>query len=180
MHNPPESLLSWLDCESFLTKKLEDYTGHAQLKILEQFSAQTNEWERSILGVHDPVLWRRNILMFSEKKACWYARTVIPDTTYNANRSLFARLKNETLGHLIFSDSQITRTSMNKYEIDPACEEYNWMSPEISQSESVLWMRRSTFYIHKQWPFFLMEIFLPDLMKMIETTPENVQKFLLD
>ena len=168
MLKPPKSLLPWLNCESFLTAKLKAMTGDATLKLLDQSLTPTNDWERMLLGVDEDLVLRRNILMSSHDIPCWYARTVLPHSTYTANVSLFARLKHETLGHLIFFDNQITRTSITKYSILETCAEYSWLRPMICQSNDTLWMRRSKFHINQTWPFFLMEISLPGLLKLIE------------
>ena len=168
MLQPSNSLLEWLNCESFLTEKLKSLTGDATLRLLSQSLVKTSDWEHMILGVDDPFVLRREILMSSNKIPCWYARTVLPNSTYTANVDLFARLKHETLGHLIFSDAQITRASIKKYSITESCTEFSWLVPFLGQLPGALWMRRSTFHIHKTWPFFLMELYLPGLIQLIE------------
>jgi len=164
---PPKRLVGWLNCESFLTQKLKELTGDATLKVLHQSMSPTNAWEREILLVNDPGVLRRDILMYSNDTPCWYARTVVADSTYAANTELFARLNHETLGHLIFFDTQITRSSIEKYSISASSIEYSWLPAALSQSARILWMRKSTFHIHKTWPLFLMEIYLPGLVQLI-------------
>ena len=168
MPNPTSILNEWLNCESFITQKLKDLTGDATLKLLNQSLSSTNKWERKILEVDDHIVLRRDILMYSNETPCWYARTVVPESTHAANTSLFARLEHETLGHLIFFDNQITRSSIEKYSINSLSTEYSWLTPSISESSPNLWMRKSRFHIHKTWPLFLMEIYLPGLIGLIE------------
>ena len=88
MLKPPESLLPWLNYESFLTAKLKLMTGNATLRLLDQSLTQTNNWERTLLGVDENFVLRRNILMSSHEVPCWYARTLLPSSTYTANESL--------------------------------------------------------------------------------------------
>jgi len=88
----------------------------------------------------------REIIMYGDNTPCWYARTIIPEATYQAEEQTFAELEHKTLGDIIYHHPNITR------HIEPV-------------EESFLSGRLSRFIINEAHPFYLLEIFLPGLHK---------------
>ena len=165
---PPEFLLPWLTYTGFLTKKLKKEASDARLERIEQRWEPADWWDRCVLKRQYEQVLHRNIIMWAFDNPCWYARTIIPHTTYETDTALFDRLKNESLGHLIFSSVNINRCKMIHYPINAQSIEYHWLNKELRQKESTFWLRLSEFSVHDLWPFFLVEIFLPGLKRALE------------
>ena len=190
---PEPSLLSWLLHEQSLTEKLRNACGDAQLEVLAQRWQLPDHWDQSVLKLgsvdnsdladkpqdvglgimnyQQPLdsasVMHREILRRAFDAPCWYARTILPLTTFNANATLFARLKTEPLGHLIFNGTQIQRASLQHYCISPASEEYSWLNESMHQGAEKLWVRLSEFFVNARDSFFLVEILLPGLSRYL-------------
>lgn len=165
--SPPEILQPWLNHYSSLTEKLRTQSGDATLQVLKQVWTQPSWWDKFTLGLAMAPVVHRDILMFSQKKACWFARTVIPESTYQANQTFFDRLSQESLGVIVFSESSIERTAIVPYAIDKNCLEYQWLPASLGEFAEPLWLRLSEFTIAKTSTFYLVEIFLPGLLRVI-------------
>ena len=166
-YKPPDKLLSWLTYPECLTAKLQIESGHAKLQLLSQQWASPDVWDRCVLNLHiEPVL-HREILMWSADYPCWYARTIVPKTTYDKNPILFNRLKHQSLGQLIFQDKCINRHDMMHFYITEQSMEYAWLHQAMHQNSIVLWGRYSALMLHTIWPLFLIEIFLPGLLTVM-------------
>ncbi|STX28937.1 4-hydroxybenzoate synthetase [Legionella beliardensis] len=164
---PPSELFPWLTHTKSLTKKLKEQAGEAHLIVLKQYWRNMTWWNRYVfeLDASQPV-FQREIIISAQGKKCWYARTIIPAHTYHTHQSFFARLEHESLGHLIFDNQEITRLALDYYLITPKSIEYYWLKSVITGNEENLWGRLAVFTINTQDPFYLVEIFLPDLLKV--------------
>lgn len=163
---PPDYLVPWLTHVDFLTKKLKDMSGDAQLHVLNQCWEMSNTWDKTVLNIPHEQVMHREILMTSGTEACWYARMILPQSTYQAETALFDRLKNESLGVLIFQGTQISRVSLQQYTIEPESTEYGWLTTSMHQKAPVLWVRLSEFKVTNH-SFYLLEILLPGLARVV-------------
>ncbi|MDP1603212.1 MAG: chorismate lyase [Legionella sp.] len=163
--NIPRSLLPWVIHQEALTEKLKQSAGDAQLTILNQNWMTSGWWDNHVLGLDRQVILQREILMSAGEHACWYARTIIPQSTYHIHKPIFNRLNHESLGDIIFSEPRIKRYSMINYAITPQCIEYHWLKPVFCDEDCRLWTRLAIFTIDNDSPFFLIEILLPDLYR---------------
>jgi len=158
-------ILPWLECTTALTQKLKDASGEARLEILNQNWQAANWWDKYVVNITSDTIFQREILMSSRNHPCWYARTIIPEITYHANTGIFKRLSTESLGDIIFSEQQITRTSLQHYCINAKTIEYYWLQPDWRDNEEILYLRLSHFTINNLLPFYLVEILLPGLLR---------------
>ena len=177
---PPKFLLPWINCDTFLTEKLKNKAGDARLQVLTHCWDEANEWDMKSLSIPKDPLIRREILMWAWDDICWYARTLIPSSTYHANPLLFDRLQNESLGNLIFHTTKIHRLHRVVYPIHKTSFEYSWLTERMRADADVLWVRRTTFGVQDSAPaetmneipysfsFFLVEIFLPGLSRYFD------------
>lgn len=165
--SPSESILPWLTHEQSLTQKLDDAAGEARLEVLAQTWERPSAWDCSVLNLTSQTVMHREIVMWAFNAPCWYARTILPDTTFNANSTLFNRLKAEPLGHLIFNGTEIQRASLRHYMISPSSSEYHWLTSSMHQGASELWVRLSEFLVKGQDSFFLVEVLLPGLSRYL-------------
>jgi len=160
---PPPHLLPWLVHQDSLTEKLKTRAGDACLQILAQCWEPSDWWDRSVLGLSAETVLHREIVIKAQEKPCWYARTIIPSATYEADKALFDRLQQESLGDLIFKGTQIKRVFMTTYPICNQSIEYYWLPESMRQGKKEHWVRLSEFSVHGIFPFFLIEILLPEL-----------------
>jgi chorismate lyase len=165
--NPPANLLTWLTYQSSLTDKLKANTGDAQLKLINQRWVLPSWWDKFMLGLSGTMVMQRNILMVAWQTPCWYARTIIPNDTYEAYRFFFDRLKHESLGDIIYNESRIKRNNMVTYAIDSQCLEYHWLPTSLQDKNAQFWLRLSVFTVADNSPFYLIEVFLPGLLKVL-------------
>lgn len=165
---PKTEFLPWLTYSHSLTEKLKHHVGEEpSLKIIQQIWQQTGSWEKACLNVKEKkAVFQREILMSVKGIDCWYARTIIPKKTYAGQKELFARLINESLGQLIFNNDLISRISLNLSLITPKTFEYEFVKPFLPDSEPA-WGRLSTFSVAVKDKFYLLEIFLPGLLKVV-------------
>lgn len=163
MQQPNAKLLPWLTHLGFLTEKLRSETGDARLEVLTHQWQKPDLWDVEKLSIQPPSILNRTICMWSLETACWFARTVLPAETYASDALLFARLKTEPLGNLIFHDNKIARVSHKYYAIDKHSLEYKWLNVTQHQNAEILWVRLSEFMVYTGFGFFLVEIILPGL-----------------
>lgn len=165
MSEPPSALLPWLTCQGSLTERLQDKAGNTHLDVLTQYWTPPDSWDTQVLHIEDHAVLHREILMQASYQPCWYARTIIPHATYNVGSAIFDRLENESLGMLIFNESRIQRVSLVHYPIDAQSIEYNWLTETMHEHVNPLWVRLATFTFDTEFPFYLIEIMLPGLMR---------------
>lgn len=159
----PPLLLPWLIYEDSLTELLQSKAGHTRLQVLGQQWEAADWWDRHVVQMANQTVFHREILMWAGQEACWYARTIIPETTYNAEPLFFNRLQNESLGELIFNETKIKRAYMTYYPIGEQSIEYHWLNKVLPCSAKELWVRLSAFTFKEDFSFFLVETVLPGL-----------------
>ncbi|WP_419421082.1 chorismate--pyruvate lyase family protein [Legionella sp. D16C41] len=163
---PSAALLPWLTHQQSLTRRLQNTVGKVpQLTLLKQQWHKVDWWDQHVLGLKEgEKALHREIVISINARECWYGRTVIPINTYQHYEDFFARLKQESLGELIFGNNLITRMNLNYYCISAQSIEYYWLKPFLHVNED-LWARFAVFAINKHLPFYLIEILLPDLLE---------------
>ena len=162
MQSPPQYLLPWLSCTSYLTKKLHAKSGHTRLQVCQEIWEPANAWDKEVLVLGSQQVLHRDILMYAREYPCWFARSVLPEKTFQSHHSLFQRLESEPLGNLIFENDDIQRLRLQTYCIQPGDSEYSWL-PKTIQTQQILWLRSSIFQVESTDCFYLIEILLPDL-----------------
>lgn len=160
---PSPCLLSWLNYTESLTQRLRAQAQSVNLEVLQQGWQDADWWAEQILNLEKEPIFQREILMHTEKNCCWYARTLIPKTSYLGENALFLRLNNESLGDIIFNDPKIKRVQLKHYAVDEQCLEYHWLKKWRSNLPKALWLRYSHFVINDVFPFYLVEILFPEL-----------------
>jgi chorismate lyase len=165
--SPPSTLIPWLNYEQSLTNYLQENVGEVpKLTVLKQCWCHADWWDKYVLGLkeNESVL-HREIVISAKGKQCWYARTIIPAATYQSQERFFARLNQESLGQLIFGNKEITRLMLRSYCITPQSIEYYWLKPVVCSNDN-LWVRLAVFAMSNRAQFYLIEILLPDLIRV--------------
>lgn len=172
LENPTKfskALYPWLIHQHSLTEKLKTESGEAKLTLLSQAWTKPNWWERYVLGLNEEVM-HREIIMSSRQHPCWYARTIIPQSSYNHAPTFWESLGDQPLGNLIFNNPKIERTQILNYQIDKNCLEYHWLPTFLADEAETLDLRGSVLSLDKQASFCLVEILLPGLLKATAKT----------
>ncbi|KTC95314.1 chorismate--pyruvate lyase family protein [Legionella feeleii] len=164
---PPAEIERWLKHQLSLTAKLKSDAGDARLEVLKQHWVRPNWWDKYTLGLQASLVMHRDILMSAKQNPCWFARTIVPELSYQTVPAFFARLKDESLGDLIFSETEVRREQMIHYAITQQSLEYYWLLPYLGNQKTALWSRLSVFTIAEKSPFYLLEVLLPDLLRSI-------------
>ncbi|MCX7116803.1 MAG: chorismate lyase [Legionellales bacterium] len=162
----PSFLIPWLTEQGAITDRLIQESGDAQLEVLIQAFRSTNAWEEQVLHLKKEEIFYREILMWSHKTRCWFARTLIPKDTYQSDLLFFGRLQHETLGALIYDEPRVKRGERFCYSIGKESIEYHGLTSAMHEFSDVLWARRSVYTFQEQGDFYLLEIFLPGLERM--------------
>ncbi len=171
--NFPEHLISWLTWTQSLTEKLRLCAGDASLHVLKHQWEACDDWDKSVLNLHDARAIHREILMRAHQVPCWYARTILPEKTILADEALFDRLKNESLGQLIFQSGRVERCSIKHHVIKPTSLEWAWLPTDVFLNTASglpihLWCRLSEFaLIASGHRFYLLEVLLPGLEQFV-------------
>ena len=159
----PQFLEPWVLSQKCLTAQLKALTGAAELKVLRQDWVVICQRTDNHLKLNSEPFWQREIIISSSQKPCWYARTIIPERIFYTHETLFARLKQESLGDIIYNNPRIQRLPIRHYPITSQCAEYDWLRPYVQDQSSPLWVRLAQLIIDEQDSFFLYEIFLSGL-----------------
>lgn len=160
---PAAWLLPWLTHQTSITEKLEAVVDNVRLQRLSQCWMTPTWWDKYMLSIGEARMIAREVIMWAGESPCWYARTTIPESTYQADIALFKRLDTEPLGHLIFQGNRVERQTSQYYPIDERCIEFHWIKDSMRLGADILWARITTLKLYDDHPFYLMEIFLPPL-----------------
>lgn len=163
----PDWIEPWLTHTLSLTEKLRTMTGQAHIELMRQGWERASWWDTRVLGVDVDLVFKRNIIMRSHNNACWFATTIIPESTYDLEKPFFDRLEIGPLTPLVFNEPKVVRTGLFHYAIDAQCIEWYWALREGLSLESPSWVRLSTFRFLYSASFYLIEIMLPGLKKSI-------------
>jgi chorismate--pyruvate lyase len=153
-------LHSWLVYPDSLMNRLKATAGESALEVIAQgFNTDgfQSQW------------WEREVIISAQQHACWYARTLAPISTYEACAEFFDQLNTKSLGELIFKSNHVKRVSLIYYPISHVATQYQWLPQSLRLSAlGVLWLRASCFQINAQFPFYLTEIFLPTMQRVLK------------
>ncbi|TAL61907.1 MAG: chorismate lyase [Legionella sp.] len=159
----PKGLISWVNYELSLTDRLEKLNGSAELELLSQNWVIPSWWERHVLKITDSQIFQREIMMRSHGKEYWYARTLIPQASYNLNPHFFNRLQKESIKNLIFDNPEVERQGLRTYAINAKCLEFYWIKKHLEQLNGTIWVRFADYLYTGLGPFYLLELLLPEL-----------------
>lgn len=140
----------WMQTKAPITEKAKKRCHDVRLELLNE------SWERRVFF--------REINMYCDGQLAWYARTVIPEKTYELRAEKFKKLKTQPLGNILYHDPKIIREDFVYAYLDSSQKEYQWAMKHYPISENkpeYLWARKSVFQINGN-PLYLTEIFFPN------------------
>ncbi|MDF1677558.1 MAG: chorismate lyase [Legionellaceae bacterium] len=160
--------MTWLTRQGSITDKLKAVAKETRLEVLTHLWEMTDDWDQTALSLPENTeVLHREIMMWDDNAPCWYARTILPYRAYHAEKKLFDCLKHQALGELIHPHPDITRHDIKLYAMHSHMQEYNYLMQHLKEATPAycLWGRVSTFTIHKQFDFYLLEIMLPGILR---------------
>lgn len=153
--HPPKLLLPWLFAEGSLTRHLlRASAGDFRVERIAQGWQRPTLSEAHLLDI-DPQHFAliREVILWGRGEPWVYARSVIPFASLQGELRRLRRLRNSSLGALLFRYPQLQRTP---FEI--ACIDADLLPPALRGSQPA-WARRSRFAIREQ-RLIVGEIFL--------------------
>lgn len=162
-----EQLSEWLNNQAALTDRLQKIKGEVQLELISQQWLHLDWWDKYVLQIQDEYVFKRDIFMKSQGVPYWFARSIIPKKCFNLDPVYFDRLKNESIKNLIFGSNRVERINGTIYPIDHHCIEFYWVKKHISTIKGILWVRMTEFSFEKSESFYIAEIMLPELERVL-------------
>ncbi len=153
----PADAGDWLLNEGSLTQYLiEKSGGDFEVVRIAQSWQSPYPSERALLGLRDRQ-WAlvREVALHCHGQAWVYARSVLPVTTLTGPLRHLRRLRNESLGSLLFQDPHLKRGPFEIVQL-PASSSY--IHPSLRQPQPA-WARRSRFCLYGR-PLSVSEVFL--------------------
>ena len=160
----PDILKQCLTEPGSLTHLLNQYcAGRIELKLNHQDWQSIAREESDLLGMKQgETAFVREIQLNCQGKPWVFARSVIPEATYNKRQAELSSLGLKPLGEVLFSDQTIERKGIEICRITAESLISRLATDEDLNSIDMLWGRRSVFLI-EQHPLLVSEVFLPDL-----------------
>ena len=153
----PADAPQWLLHEGSLTALLIDKSGgDFRVERISQRWQVPHPSERQLLGLPDRQ-WAlvREVTLQCHNEAWVYARSVLPAATLAGPLRYLRRLRNESLGSLLFQDPNLKRGPFEIVQLPPYSA---YIHASLRQPESA-WARRSRFSLHGR-PLSVSEVFL--------------------
>lgn len=161
------SLQEWLMHNTSLTEKLYEKSGHTRLDVRLHEWKPRCWWSTYYLNISSYRVLTREILMYSQDQPCWYARTLIPEHTYERSKALFNRLNQLSLGKILFADFGIKRSWGRVFSLSRDDALYYWPQSYVDFDAENVWCRLAEYLTDTNEPFYLIEILLPNLMDVL-------------
>lgn len=165
MSGLPANLRAWLlHPGSFMHRLRQQGAVNPRIQLLQQSWQLPEPDERQLLGLaFRTYAFVREVLIISAKEKWMYGRSVFPRRTLTGKQQQLARLKNRSLGSVIFKDRTLVRSD---FEIAVLHAGINWTNRILTAANIVtegLWARRSKLTLQQHKTFLLTEVFLPDI-----------------
>lgn len=153
----PPALRPWLLAEGSLTQHLiEAADGDFRVQLLRQDWQRPTVSERRLLGLDTRALALvREVVLRGAGQPWVYGRSIIPAASLQGELRRLKRLRESSLGSLLFRYPQLRRTPFELAAIDGASQ-----LPAALRCEAKLWARRSRFSLGGQ-ALVVSETFLP-------------------
>ncbi|MEO8963107.1 MAG: chorismate lyase [Gammaproteobacteria bacterium] len=158
------NLRAWLlHPGSFMQRLRANGVVNPEVQLLSQRWQFPELAEKNALGIASrSYALIREVLIVSEGKKWMFAQTVFPRETLTGKQRQLARLKNRSLGSVLFKDPTIERSEFDLICLQPGMPWHTAIMHDADLSATHLWARRSTFVL-QQKPLLLTEVFLPDM-----------------
>ncbi len=160
----PISFRQWiLHPASFMDRLRQQGAFNPRVQLLRQQWQSPTRDEKRVLGITTRTYALiREVLIYSVGKKWMYARTVFPRQTLTGKQLCLARLKNRSLGSVLFKEPTIERSAFDVVCLSSDKLFHQYIVKAAHIEADALWARRSIFTLHEK-PLLLTEVFLPDI-----------------
>lgn len=161
-HRPPAAVAPWLlDSGSLTTRLLRISQGDFAVSVLHQGWGRPTVDEARLLGLpHGQCAWLRETALRCHGETWVYARSVMPLATLAGELRFLQRLKNSSLGALLFRDPSLKRSRFQIAQLPLHSLPLSLIGLGDDVAPAQVWGRRSLFQFHGR-PILVGEIFLP-------------------
>ncbi|HLB58270.1 MAG TPA: chorismate lyase [Gammaproteobacteria bacterium] len=158
----PFILRDWVSYKGSLIKRLKKCgVEDVCVELLEQTWKLPDVDERNVLAIRfREFALVREVFIRTKEKYWIFARTIFPRQTLTGRERCFLRLKNKSLGSILFKDTTLQRSEFEMMCLRAGTLQHKKISQTIKRILPDLWARRSLFYLHGK-SLLLTEIFLP-------------------
>jgi chorismate--pyruvate lyase len=161
----PSDLSAWLSHKGSFMQRLKKYgVNTAVIHVLNQSWQYPTPEESEVLKIKPRQLALvREVLIESPASAKWMvARTVLPRATITGKEQQLARLKNRSLGSVLFKDPRLQRGEFELSCLRRGSAWYQKIVTLLALEAEEFWARRSVFTLNQK-SLLLTEIFSPDV-----------------
>lgn len=152
--------LPWLGHRPSLTKRLTEMSKQqCYVMVMYQGWDKPYQDELAILGLEDELSWVREVVLYCDKQAMVFARSIFPRALFE-NDGRFHHLGAQGLGTELFKDPNIQREDIEVATVNKKHLLFNHCQKMVENSAEELLARRSIFSIKKQ-QLLVCEVFLP-------------------
>lgn len=152
----------WVYDESSLTQRLIQHSRKRfRVEVIAQYYQQPTYSEGVILS-ETGMSYIREVLLYCDKVAVVYAKTVIPLATLKGKARHLVTLGTRPLGAVLFADPLIVRETLQAACLSKKHALYQRSLQVSRQSSDKLWARRTRF-LYANSPLLVNEIYLPSL-----------------
>ncbi len=158
-HLTAHLLLSpWLLAHGSLTQQLRDYAGgeFGVVRVEESLQYPKRDEVKRLRISRAKTVWVREVLLFGDEQQPWvHARSVMPLKTLSGSGRRLKRLKNRSLGSLLFERGGVQVMPLRQQR----------QAREIAHGPKG-WARRTTYVWHKKY-ILVQETFLPAFVESL-------------
>jgi len=159
---PPPDIAPWLlDAGSLTARLVKTSYGNFAVKVLHQGWGRPTVDEAELLGLpYGQYAWLRETALLCHGETWVYARSVMPLKTLSGKLRFLQRLKNSSLGALLFRDPTLKRSRFQIALLRLTDLPLQRIGLKTTATDARVWGRRSLFQFHGR-PILVGEIFLP-------------------
>ncbi len=163
----PLDLGQWIMHSGSFMERLRQHGAHLpRVQLLRQSWQFPALGEKRILGITTRAYALiREVLIYSKGKKWMYARSVFPQKTLTGKQQCLARLKERSLGSVLFKDPTIERSPFDVVCLSKNMSFHHYVLEQAELDTDQLWARRSQFILRGK-PLLLTEVFLPDMREL--------------
>ena len=137
-------ILSWLNEPGSITSRIKSFSDF-KLKLLRDGPGEVDASEDDLIISNYRENNIREVLLYSDEEPLIYAKSIIPLETIRLGLGVLGNLKENPLGDILFSNTEIKKKYM--------------LFAKFQSNEKIFYGRKGI-YIVKGYPFSVCEIFL--------------------
>ena len=160
---PPAALQPWLYAKGSITQMARQRCADVSLDLLHNDWSSISQAERQYYSMREHRAFLREINMICDGDIWWYARTLIPQVTYDARLVAFDALDDIPIGTILFSDPEIKRLDLQVSDLNQEHPIRQWAGAALPYYVNRCWIRYSLYHI-QGLPLYMHEVFLPQMI----------------